>query len=754
MLPDLDTAPPDRDRLADELDVVRDRVLAGPNRWRREPVVTGDVLAGDLAGRPDLLDEALARLHAELPGLRDTAAGAPLNDADAWAHAVAALAIELQRQAGSDVGEWRVVAPGDEPESRAFAIGYAEEGVGLASVRAAARLMRRALRDDRLAVDELLDDLRDRHRRDALDATTAAIVAEARRRGVPVRRTPGERVVQLGTGCRRRRIDGARTDRTSVIGTEITEDRERTWDMLANVGVPVPRDRRDAREAEGREHLVLVVDGRVVAVVDGKTGEDETRALHPDNAAVCAFAADVVGLDVAQLTLVADDLARPFRETGALVVDVVVPPDLAPFAGVPQVPGAIVDALFPPGTPSRIPVVAVTGTNGKTTTTRLVAHLLREAGHRVGFTSTDGVYAGDAMVFAGDMTGPMAADMVLSNPRLDAAVLETARGGILRAGLGYDACDVGVVLNVTADHLGLRGIHTVEQLAGVKAVIVSAVRADGHAVLNADDPLVLAMRERTEAHAVLFSLGSATGEAVAAHLRAGGMAVTVERVVAGSAAEALVLHRGAERTVLAPLAEVPLTEGGAARFQVQNAAAASAAAWALGIAPETIRAGLARFVPSAATTPGRMNVVRVHGATIIVDYAHNPAAIRALLDYAGRVDAGRRLAVLHTPGDRRDDDIREMGALGVGLDSVVFMESPEYRRGRRVGESGALLVEGFVAAGGDAARSVVVEGQEAAVDEVLRQLQPRDLVLFVADDASIVIERLEASAARASSGDA
>jgi cyanophycin synthetase len=276
-------------------------------------------------------------------------------------------------------------------------------------------------------------------------------------------------------------------------------------------------------------------------------------------------------------------------------------------------------------------------------------------------------------------------------------------------------------------------------------VIISAVRPDGHAVLNADDPLVLAMRERTPAHVVLFSLEGVQGSAaVAAHVRAGGMAVTLEREGDATAGrEALVLHRGAERTTLAALTDIPLTEGGAARFQVQNAAAASAAAWAVGVAPETIREGLARFVPSATTTPGRMNTLRLRDATIIVDYAHNPAAIRALTDYARRVDATRRLAVLSTPGDRRDDDIREMGGLGAAFDGVVFMESPAYRRGRRPGENGALLVEGLVAAGGEASRAVLVEGQEAAVDEVLRQLQPGDLVLFIADDATLVIDRLE-----------
>jgi UDP-N-acetylmuramyl tripeptide synthase len=626
----LDTPGPARDRLADELDVVRERVLAGPNRWRREPAITGDVVPGALAAHPELLRDAMRTVGREVPELQAAGGGEALVDAAndagaAWANAVATLALALQRMAGGDTGNWRTLAPGDEPGNWAFAIGYSEEGAGLSSVREAARLLRRAMRGDSLRVGESVDYLRGRHEEEALGPKAAAMVAEARRRGIPVRRLPEQRAVQLGHGVHMRRIDAS------------------------------------IEEASG-----------------------DARSL--------------------------------------------------------------LEGLFPANAPSRIPVVAVTGTNGKTTTTRLVAHLLRQDGHHVGLTTTDGVYVDDELVFRGDMTGPMAADMVLSNPRVDAAALETARGGILRAGLGFDDADVGVVLNVTADHLGLRGIQTVEQLAEVKAVIASAVRPDGYVVLNADDPLVLAMRSRIQARVVLFSLQPlAANEGVAAHVAGGGMAVTLERDQDAGGQEGLVLHRGAERMALASLANIPMTENGAARFQVQNAAAASAAAWACGVAPSTIRDGLARFVPSATTTPGRMNTVRVHDATVIVDYAHNPAAIRALFEYAGRLDADRRIAVLSIPGDRRDDDIREMGALGRGVDEVIFMENPPYRRGRDVGVIGALLLEGFAAAGGDASRTVVVHGQEEGVAEVLRRLRPRDLVLFMADDAEFVIGLLEQS---------
>src|SRR6185312_14337093 len=260
-------------------------------------------------------------------------------------------------------------------------------------------------------------------------------------------------------------------------------------------------------------------------------------------------------------------------------------------------------------------ILAVTGTNGKTTTVRLLAHLFRNTGHRVGFTTTDGVYIQNRLVMEGDMTGPFAANIILSNPTIDVAVLETARGGILRSGLGFDECDVGVVLNVTSDHLGLRGIHTVEQLADVKSVVPAVVRRAGHAVLNADDPLVYAMREKTGADVVLFSaqpLGD--NPYLEEHISRAGIAAMIED-------GQFIIRRGRLRIPIAKERDVPLMLGGAARFQRQNILAAIASAYVQGMRYDDIRAGLLSFFPSAALTPGRLNIIRLRsGARAVVDY--------------------------------------------------------------------------------------------------------------------------------------
>jgi cyanophycin synthetase len=335
------------------------------------------------------------------------------------------------------------------------------------------------------------------------------------------------------------------------------------------------------------------------------------------------------------------------------------------------------------------------------------------------------------------MTGPMAADMVLSNPRVEVAVLETARGGILRAGLGFDACDVAVVLNVSPDHLGLAGVHTVEELADVKSLLVSSVKPDGHAVLNADEPLVMRMRARTPGRVALFTVHAAADSSlVREHTAAGGMAVSVED-------ETFVLHEGTVRTPVAAVADVPLTLGGAARFQVQNSAAAILAAACAGVRVEHIRAGLVSFGASAAMTPGRMNVVHVRGATVILDYAHNVAAIGALIDYALRVPATRRLAALHSPGDRRDEDIRAVGALGAPLDVVLLKEDPAVRRGRPAGDTRRLMREALDASG-TGAEVVDIPDEPDSVAAMLSMLREGDLLLYITADAAAVREVLEA----------
>ncbi|HEX6630903.1 MAG TPA: cyanophycin synthetase, partial [Gemmatimonadaceae bacterium] len=394
-------------------------------------------------------------------------------------------------------------------------------------------------------------------------------------------------------------------------------------DALAHLA----RHGRDASSVPAAGERVTLRDAANLST--GGSATDRTDALHPDNAAACVLAARAVGLEVAGVDVVSPDIAVPFAHNDAAIVEVNAAPGLRmhldPNEGTPRdVGAAIVDHLFPPDRPHRVPVVAITGTNGKTTTTRLVAHLLRRTGATVGCATTDGVYLQEHLVTAGDMTGPVAAGMVLDNPLVDAAVLETARGGILRAGLGFDRCDVGVVLNVAADHLGLRGVHTVGQLAEVKGIVAAAVAPGGWAVLNADDRLVLGMRARTAGRVALFSTRApGTCSAFEAQLAAGGVCARVED-------EVVVLYDGTMRHALAGVAELPLTLGGAARFQLQNVLAAALAAHVQGVPVAELRTGLREFAPCPERTPGRLNLLRVGRAHVVVDYAHNAPAVAAL----------------------------------------------------------------------------------------------------------------------------
>lgn len=387
-----------------------------------------------------------------------------------------------------------------------------------------------------------------------------------------------------------------------------------------------------------------------------------------------------------------------------------------------------------------IPVIAVTGTNGKTTTTRLIAYLVRASGKRVGYTTTDGVYVNDELLLAGDLTGPFAAEQVLSRPDVEVAVLETARGGILRAGLGVDQLDVGVVTNVAGDHLGLGGIETIEQLANVKAVIPSVVKPTGFAVLNADDPLTYAMRERTPGRVVLFSMRPVGASAhVEEHLARGGIVTRVEPSEDG---DRFVVREGERHVMLPRVADVPLTFEGRARFQVENVLAAVAAAYAYGLSAPAISDALLHFRPSAAHTPGRLNVVETTRGTVIIDYGHNPAAVANLVEFMLAMPAARRFALLSAPGDRRDDDIREIGRLAARLDVVIPKEHDVYRRGREPGAINALITEGLLDANFPAERTRSFVEEHDAVAHLMTQMQPGDVAVVVADDRDGVMQVL------------
>jgi cyanophycin synthetase len=458
----------------------------------------------------------------------------------------------------------------------------------------------------------------------------------------------------------------------------------------------------------------------------GGTATDVTDRVHPDVAARAVDAARAVGLDIAGVDVVATDIGRPLEGQRGAVVEVNAGPGLRmhlePSAGKPRPVGeAIVSLLFPEGATGRIPVVAVTGVNGKTTTTRLVAHLLARPGAVVGMTCTDGMYVDGRRIDTRDCSGPRSARAVLLNPRVTAAVLETARGGILREGLGFDRCDVTVVTNIgSGDHLDLRGVETPRDLARVKRTVVEAVAPTGTAVLNAADPLVAPMAGHCPGSVTYFALDG--GQPVlAAHRRAGGRAVFVRDAC-------VMLAEGGREEVLVPLAQVPLTHQGRVAFQVENVLAAAAAAWSLGVPPEAVRAGLESFTGGPEQVPGRFNVLAAGGATVIVDYAHNPSALAAVVDALDRFPPGRRTLVF-SGCNRRDADVIDMGRIaGDGFDRVLLY-ADRGQRDRADGELNALLRRGL-ASGARTPEVADSPDEFAAIETALRDLRPGEVAVL------------------------
>ncbi|HEY3112309.1 MAG TPA: cyanophycin synthetase [Gemmatimonadaceae bacterium] len=862
---------------ADQLQVSRIRALRGPNYWRLAPVIACDVQLGgleqvssaDIPGFYERLTEAIPTL-AEHYCTRQEPGGflERLREGTHLPHILEHVALELQSLTGSDVSFGRVVPSGD-PDTWWVIVAYEEEEVGLQSMRDAVKIVRACIADSTIDVAAIVEQLLSLYEAVRLGPSTAALVEEAKRRGIPVRRLNNYSLVQLGLGKNLRRIQATLSDYTSAIAVEIAQDKDDTKRVLGNIGLPVPKGDvarsieraveivdeigypvilkpldashgrgisgridndealheawNDAREisnrivveqyAEGRDYRVLVINGKVVACAEripacvtgdgttrvaelierenrdprrgvghtktltklpadertrgflrkqgltlesipeqgqivylrgtanlstGGTAIDRTDEMHPDNVTACEMAAGIIGLDIAGIDVLTRDISVPFRENGAVIIEVNAGPGIRmhthPTEGTPRnVAAPIIDMLYPPGAKSTIPVIAVTGTNGKTTTVRLIAHLFRLGDRVVGFTTTDGTYLQNRLVLEGDMTGPFSANIILSNPTVDIAVLETARGGLLRAGLGFDEVDVGVVLNVAADHLGLRGINTIEQLADVKGVVAAVVRREGHAVLNADDPLVYAMRDRTPGDIVLFSTKpEGESEEFDTHLTRNGIGARIEN-------DTFVIRRGRLRIPIAPVREVPLMVGGAAKFQRENILAAIATAYVQGMRYDDIRAGLLSFFPSPSLTPGRLNLMRVHNGRVLVDYAHNPASIGGLMEFVQSIDANRRIGVVTAPGDRRDEDLRNVGRIAACLDYVVLKEDKE-RRGRDAGAIAELIGEGLRDGGMEENRYETIYNEQEAITKALGKMQDNDLVVILADDVSASLD--------------
>ena len=785
------------------------------------------------------------------------------------------VALELQSLAGMPVKFSRTRSTSTSGVYQVI-FEYLDEKAGRYAGRAAVRLCQNLVDRGYYADAELEQDLRDLKElrvEGALGPSTEAIIKEAEAREIPWMQLSTRAMTQLGYGVNQKRIQATQSDRTSILGIELAGDKEATKEILQKHGIPVPwgatiryldeldraieqvggfpvvikpldcnhgrgvtTDINSRREAEtaydtamaispmkeviiegyhlGRDHRVLVVNGKVVAVAErvpahvlgdgrstiaeliestnrdsrrgeghdnimtrielvrssfellrkqrctldtilregeicylrktanlstGGTAIDRTAEIHRHNIWLAERAAQIVGLDIAGIDIVTADISRPLREVNGVVIEVNAAPGLrmhlCPSQGEPRnVAAPVLDLLFPPDTNPRIPIIAITGTNGKTTTTRLIAHIFKQTQQTVGYTTTDGIYVDDYLVEAGDNTGPQSAQLILQDPTVEVAVLETARGGILRSGLGFDACDVGIVLNVTGDHLGIDEINTIEELATLKSVVVEATVAHGYAILNADDPLVAAMAKRTKAQVAYFSMNP-HNELVQSHIRQGGLGAVYDR---GN----LSILKADKIFPIKQARDIPLTLGGLAPFMIANALAASLAAFTQGVTIEDIRQALTTFRASVSQTPGRMNLLNLGKYHVLVDYAHNPASYEALKTFVCNW-SGERIGVVGAPGDRREADFITLGRLSAQMFDRIVVKEDDDTRGRRRGEVAQLICAGIDREKGNCRYESILD-ETIAIDIALDEAAQDSLVVILPEKIGRTLELIKA----------
>uniref|UniRef100_A0A7C3PDM0 Cyanophycin synthetase n=1 Tax=Oscillatoriales cyanobacterium SpSt-418 TaxID=2282169 RepID=A0A7C3PDM0_9CYAN len=795
-----------------------------------------------------------------------------LQEGTMMGHIVEHVALELQTLAGMPTGFGRTR---ETANSGVYQVvyEYMDEQAGRYAGRAAVRLCQSVIDTGGYPQEELEQDIRDLREMWAdasLGPSTEAIVKEAEARGIPWTQLSARSMLQLGYGVHQKRLQATQTSYTGILALELACDKEGTKRILGDSGVPVPRgtviayldeleeaiadvggypivikpldgnhgrgitiDINTWEEAEaaydaarevsrdviverfyrGRDHRVLVVNGKVVAVAErvpahvvgdgrstveelidrtnqdprrgdghanvltkivmdrtswqllekqgytidsvlpegqvcylratanlstGGIAVDRTDEIHPENVWLAERIVKIIGLDIAGIDIVTTDISKPLREVDGVVVEVNAAPGfrmhVSPSVGIPRnVAEPVIDMLFPHGTASRVPIIALTGTNGKTTTTRLVAHIFKQTGQIVGYTTTDGTYIGDYLVEPGDNTGPQSANLILQDPTVEVAVLESARGGILRSGLAFDACDVGVVLNVAADHLGLGDINTIEQMARVKSVVAEAVLPKGYAVLNADDPLVVNMAERVKAQIAYFSMNP-DNPVIQNHTKQGGLAAVYESGY-------LSILKGDWTLRIEQAVNVPLTMAGRAPFMIANALAASLAAFAHGVRIEDIRAALATFRASTDQTPGRMNLVNLGKFHALVDYAHNPHSYEALGGFV-RNWPGERIGVVGGPGDRRDEDFVTLGKLSAQMFDRIIVKEDDDNRGRTRGDAARLISEGIESINRQFPYEVVLD-ETTAVQTALGSASLNSLVVVLPESVSRAIKLIE-----------
>ncbi|SDG77742.1 cyanophycin synthetase [Flavobacterium omnivorum] len=468
----------------------------------------------------------------------------------------------------------------------------------------------------------------------------------------------------------------------------------------------------------------------------GGTSVDVTDMMHPENIFLAERISRVIGLDVCGVDIMAENLTQPLKENGGVILEVNAAPGfrmhLAPSEGLPRnVAAPVIDMLYPPGKSCRIPIIAVTGTNGKTTTTRLLAHIVKNNGFKVGFTTSDGIYIQNHMMEKGDTTGPLSAEYILRDPTVEFAVLETARGGILRSGLGFSLCDIGVITNIQEDHLGISDIHTLEDLAKVKATVVKSIRKNGWAVLNGDDPHCVKLGKDLNCNVAYFSLNE-DSEFIKKLCAEGKTVAVYENGY-------ITIKKGEWKIRIERATHVPLTLGGKAKFMIANVLAATLASYLWGFKTEDISLSLQTFIPSPAQTPGRMNIFEFKKFKVLIDFAHNASGYKGVEEYLQSVDATKKIGIIAGVGDRRDEDIRECANIAARMFDHIIIRQEKYLRGRTEDEIIELILEGIKSSGRSVTYEIIPKETEA-IKHAINSAEEGSFITALSDVVANAIE--------------
>ncbi len=511
--------------------------------------------------------------------------------------------------------------------------------------------------------------------------------------------------------------------------TEITIDRD-TLDLLSKEGLTLETI------VEKGKHIMLKSTANLST---GGTSIDVTDLVHPQNVFFCERISKVIGLDICGIDIMAKNLTQPLTENGGVILEVNAAPGfrmhLAPSEGLARnVAAPVLDMLYPPGKSARIPIIAITGTNGKTTTTRLIAHIAKNNGCRVGYTTSDGIYVQNTMMLKGDTTGPVSAEFILKDPTVDFAVLETARGGILRSGLGFNHCDIGVVTNIQPDHLGLKDIHTLDDLRKVKEVVIGAVKKSGWAILNADDENCVKIGRNADCNVAYFSMDEKSA-IIKDHCRRGGVACIYEN-------NFVTIKKGDWKIRVQKVGQIPLTFGGTVNFMIQNVMAATLAAFVWGFKTEDIKISLETFIPSASQTPGRMNIFEFKDFKVMIDFAHNPDGYRGIKEFLSALAPTYKIGIIAGTGDRRDEDIQELGAISAEMFDHIILRQEKHLRGRTAENILGLLIEGIQSVDKNKTYEIVPKEIDA-IKHAINMAKPGTFITALSDVVDNAIETVQ-----------